>query len=508
MGTISELSYPLDLVRLDPGLGEPIHRQLCGQLRELILGGAVAADTRLPSIRAMAAELGISRNTVIAALDQLSAEGLIEARRGAGTRVAPEIVLGPKDATPDDGGGADLSRRGRLMSAQPRFGAIPGRTSFHPGLPDISQFPFKTWSRLLMRRARYGGEDLFGYHYILGHPHLRSAIAGFLQTMRRVRCTPGQIVVTTGGQAALDLLARVLLDEGDTVWMEEPGYLGARGAFLAAGARLAPLGVDRGGWSVDAAPAAGPALVYVTPSCQHPLGLTMPLRQRLDLLEVARQRGAWVIEDDFDGEYTFRGHPQPAMQGLTDHRKVIYVGTFAKVLFPAMRLGFMVVPEDIAEKMRVLLSLTGQFAPLLLQAALADFIEQGYFFRHLNRMRRLYGRRRAAFTERFRDDLSGWLELYDGWSGIQIAAAFRHPADEGAVVDRCRAAGMNPSPLSIYYAGNAAVPGLLMGYAAVSGARMEQGLGTLRRILEAQAPPPPGTGHSGRQETPPPRRPT
>ncbi|MCB1494601.1 MAG: PLP-dependent aminotransferase family protein [Bauldia sp.] len=485
MGTVSnQLSYPLDLVALRPKNGAPLHRQLCDQLRELILEGAVPAGTRLPSIRAFAGELAISRNTVIAALDQLAAEGLLESRRGSGTHVSAAVPVAQPSGPAPAGARAELSRRGELMTAQPRVRTFPGRTAFHPGTPELAEFPFKTWSRLLSRRARFGGEDLFGYHYISGHPELRDVIASFLSAMRRVRCSPEQIVVTTGGQAALDLLARLLLAEGDTVWMEEPGYLGARAAFLGAGARLSPLTVDRDGWRVPADPKSPPRLIYLTPSCQHPLGITMPLEQRLAVLEVARAANSWVIEDDFDGEYTFRGQPLPSMQGLTDNPRVIYVGTFSKTLFPAIRLGFIVLPPDLADRIKPAISNTGQFAPLVLQAALADFIEQGYFFRHLNRMRRLYGRRRAVFLTLLDDHLGPWLAPIDGRTGIQLAAPFRAPIDDHAVVDRAAAAGINLAPLSVYFAGKPSMSGLLMGYAGVAEGEMRLLVPRLKRIFE------------------------
>lgn len=484
MGTLSQHTYPLDLVTLDAAKAMPLHRQLCDQLRDLILEGSVAAGSRLPSIRAFAGELSISRNTVITALDQLAAEGLLESRRGSGTHVARAAAISQPSGPAAGDSVARLSARGQLMISQPRVRTFPGHTAFHPGTPELAEFPFKTWSRLLSRRARFGGEDLFGYHYISGHPELREVIASFLTAMRRVRCSPEQIVVTTGGQAALDLLARLLLSEGDTVWMEEPGYLGARGAFLGAGARLWPLPVTRDGWQVPAESGQPPPrLVYLTPSCQHPLGITMPLEQRLAILDVTRAADAWIIEDDFDGEYTFRGQPLPSMQGLTDESRVIYVGTFAKTLFPAMRLGFMVLPADLADRIRPALSLTGQFAPLVLQAALADFIEQGYFFRHLNRMRRLYGRRRALFLKLLDDCLGEWLDPIDGRTGIQLAALFRTGIDDNAVSERAASAGVNLAPLSRYFAGEPAMRGLLMGYAGVEESEMERLVPLLRTII-------------------------
>jgi GntR family transcriptional regulator/MocR family aminotransferase len=485
-----QLSYPLDLVSLRSADAVPLHRQLCDQLRDLILGGSIPAESRLPSIRTFAGELAISRNTVISALDQLSAEGLLESRRGSGIHVA-RVASAARPGHDGNRSGAptpSLSPRGELMAAQPRVRTMPRRAAFHPGTPDLAEFPFKTWSRLLARHARFGAEDLFGYHYMSGYPGLRKMIAGFLTTMRRVRCTPDQIVVTTGGQAALDLLARVLLADGDTVWMEEPGYPGARGALLGAGARLLPLPVGRAGWHVPPISDPPPRLIYLTPSCQHPLGVTMPLEQRLAILDTARAANAWVIEDDFDGEYTFRGQPLPAMQGLDDESRVIYVGTFSKTLFPAMRLGFMVLPGDLAERIKAVISLTGQFAPMVLQATLADFIEEGSFFLHLNRMRRLYGRRRDHFLRLMNGMLGAWLDPIDGRTGIQIAAPFRMPIDDRKIVAVAAVSGVNLAPLSLYFHHEPRQTGLMMGYAGVPESEMDRLFPVLGAILATASP--------------------
>lgn len=481
---MADLSYPLDLVSLQPNGATPLYRQLCEQMRDLVLDGKIPAGSRLPSIRAFAGQLTISRNTVISALDQLAAEGLLESRRGSGVYVSRISETrtrqrGPAAALPSP----SLSSRGRLMAGQPRVRTFPRRSAFHPGTPELAEFPFKIWSRLLSRRARFGGQDLFGYHYISGHPELRTMIAAFLGTMRRVRCSPDQIVVTTGGQAALDLLARLLLDPGDIVWMEEPGYLGARSAFLAGGAKIAPLPVTRAGWRVPHTADPPPRVIYLTPSCQHPLGITMPLEQRLAVLDIADQANAWVIEDDFDGEYTFRGQPLPAMQGLRESSNVIYVGTFSKTLFPALRLGFMVLPENLADKIKPALSVTGQFAPLVLQAALADFISQGFFFAHLNRMRRLYSRRRRHFLDLLADELGLWLDPIDGRTGIQIASLFKGDVDDREVATIAGAAGVNLAPLSLYFIDEPRTPGLLMGYAGVNEAEMDRQFPVLRKIL-------------------------
>ena len=486
MGTlVSDLSYPLDLIGLESRHEAPLHRQLCDQIRELVLDGAIAPGSRLPSIRTFASELMVSRNTVVSALDQLSAEGLLESKRGAGIHVARFSARANKRT--NGGKGVErmppLSQRGELMASQPRVRTFPGHTAFHPGTPELAEFPFKTWSRLLTRRARFGGQDLFGYHYISGHPDLRKVIAGFLNTMRRVRCLPDQIVITTGGQAALDLLARMLISESDTVWMEEPGYLGARSAFLSAGARLWPLPVTRSGWQVPAHDAPPPRIVYLTPSCQHPLGITMPVEQRLAIMEAAAAADAWIIEDDFDGEYTFRGQPLPAMQGLSDQSRVIYVGTFAKTLFPAMRLGFLVLPGDLAERVKPAINFTGQYAPLVLQAALADFIEQGFFFVHLNKMRRLYARRRASFLRLLGEQLGEWLDPIDGRTGIQVTSILRTPIDDRKVVDLAATLSVNLAPLSLYFVTEPSQAGLVMGYAGVDVSEMERLFPILQRIL-------------------------
>ena len=288
------------------------------------------------------------------------------------------------------------------MLSQPYHHGKPGMLAFHPGMPDPDNFPFNTWARLLSRRAKLAHLDLFGTYHVKGYPPLCEAIARYLTASRGVKCEPEQIVVTNGAQSAFDLLARILIDDGDAVWMEEPGYYGAGSAFVSAGAKLSPLHVNDGRLEPRSARRPRPRLIFVTPSCHHPLGMTMPMEQRLKLLHLAEAWNAWIIEDDFDGEYRFQGQPIPALQGISASNRVVYVGTFAKVLFPAMRLGFLVVPEPIRDSIISALSVTGQFAPLLTQAALADFMNEGHFTRHLRRMRRLYAERRPYFLERGR----------------------------------------------------------------------------------------------------------
>jgi GntR family transcriptional regulator/MocR family aminotransferase len=359
---------------------------------------------------------------------------------------------------------------------------------FHPGMPDSEYFPFAAWSRFLARRASFSGQSLFGTYHVAGHPDLRRAIADYLKTARGVACTPDQIVITTGAQAALDLLARLLTDPGDEAWVEEPGYYGAQSAFVAAGASLLPLYVTEAGWALETPPSRRLRVAYVTPSCHHPLGATMRMEQRLRLLEIAQTHDFWIIEDDFDGEYRFQGQPIPAMQGSDLSQRVIYVGTFAKILFPALRLGFMVLPAALTPGVTRAISTTGQFAPLVLQAALADFIEQGYMTRHLRRMRRIYAERQQMFRALWADQLSRWGELGKSEAGIQIVALLNPEIDDVRTAHAARARGVNVSPLSMQYSHAQPRSGLLIGYAAADFRSMRRGVEVLRDVFHEQAP--------------------
>jgi GntR family transcriptional regulator/MocR family aminotransferase len=479
-----EGSLQLDFLMLDRSAPVALHRQLYDALKAAITGRILPGGAALPSTRGLAQDLGLARNTVTSAYDQLVAEGYLVSSKGARPRVVdlPVVTAGSADDQPVPDC-QSLSERGALMMRQPAHHGEPGRMIFHPGMPDNEHFPFGTWSRLLSRRSNFAGDTLFGTYNVAGHPALLSAIASYVKAARGVRCTPAQIVVTTGAQAALDLLARLLLDPGDTVWMEEPGYYGAQSAFVAAGARLLPLPVDENGWHFDAAAARKPRLIYVTPSCQHPLGATMRMEQRLRLLDIAESRNAWVIEDDFDGEYRFQGQPIPAMQGSDNAQRVIYIGTFAKMLFPALRLGFMVVPRSLVPGISRALSITGQFAPLLLQAALADFIEQGHMARHLRRMRRIYAQRRQVFRRLWAEEISPLARLVDTESGIQILGYLGDGLNDVEVAARARASGVNVSPLSIQYRHGPARNGLLIGYAAADETTMRRGLASLRDAM-------------------------
>ena len=350
-------------------------------------------------------------------------------------------------------------------------------------VPSLSMYGAAFWQGVRI----LPGETLFGTYHVAGLPALRKAVAVYLRTARGVRCTADQIVITTGAQAAFDLLARLLLDPGDCVWMEEPGYFGAQSAFVAAGAKLAPLRVGLDGWQMDQPPHSA-RLFFVTPACQHPLGVTMRMEQRLRLLEIAEHSNAWVIEDDFDGEYRFQGQPIPAMQGSDQSGRVIYVGTFAKILFPALRLGFMVLPPELHERIPHALSTTGQFAPLLLPAALADFITEGHMTRHLKRMRRIYAARRQRIHELTEIKISGGG--YTHFFGRRVSRSSpcsgrvwmtgvspRKRDGSGSMFCHCPSITRHGHPEQ----------GLVLGYAACDKSQTEHGLRKLREAIDRSA---------------------
>ena len=464
-------------IGLDRDAGTPLHRQLYDRIRALILDRALAPDSRLPSTRTLAAELGVSRNTVLAAFDQLAAEGYLVGAVGSGSYVAtalPDAMPAPgaSGARPRAGRGPGLSRRGRALAGVSRM-RRPTTGAFPPGLPALDLFPTRLWARLLARPWRRPGTALLGPGEAAGDPELRCAIAAYLRPARALDCDAAQVIVVSGAQQGLDLAARLLLDPGDLALVEEPGYRALNGPLIAAGARIVAAPVDGEGIDIGAGArhAEGARLVCVTPSHQFPLGVTMSLGRRLALLDWAAATDAWILEDDYDSEYRYGGRPLAALQGLDRAGRVVYVGSFSKVMFPSLRLGYLVVPPDLAEPFARARAALDDHPPAATQAALARFIVEGHFASHLRRMRRLYAERQAALVAAGARHLDGLLTIAASEAGMHLVAGLRpelaRRMDDREASLRAARAGIAAPPLAAHYRAAPDRRGLLLGYAAV-----------------------------------------
>lgn len=483
---------------LDPMAEIPLHKQLYEGLRDTILRGQLSAGTRLPSTRAYALELGVSRGTVQLAFEQLIAEGYLSGRTGSGTYVASsfpseEVERPVKNSQYCRFESAErhISQRGRAWLSAPFFPRpqlVPGKgiqRAFRVGMPDVDAFPLKIWQQLLMRSWRYMQHDLFDHQYAAGYRPLREAIASYLATARGVSCTAEQVIIVNGSQQGIDLAARVLLNPGEQVWLEDPGYIGARGALLGAEAELVPVPIDAEGLIVQAGQMRAPhaRLAVVTPSHQFPLGVTMSMTRRLSLLEWAHTTGAWILEDDYDSEFRYVGRPLAALQGIDRAHRVIYLGTMSKVLLPAVRLGYLVVPPDLVDAFVAAHLFTDMYLPLLEQIALAVFLDEGHFVRHIRHMRQLYRERQALFVEVAKQLLAGILELRPDVAGMHLIGWLPPERDDRQVARAASRVSVDVSPLSLYTLEALQRPGILLGYTAVGPQEMRAGLERLASIL-------------------------
>lgn len=480
---------------VDATSSTPLFRQLYDGWRQAILDGQFAPGTKLPSTRALAAHLGVSRNTVHLAFEQLIAEGYLEGRQGAGTYVSdvlPEERLNFSSETPhiDEliAQRLPLSRRSiQLLQAYPTLNQRDRRiaNAFKHGLPALDQFPRQIWQRLLVRSWRDGGDALLRYSE--DYLPLRQAIAGYLGTARGVRCTADQVILIAGAQQGIDLTTKVLLEPGQAVWVEDPGYRGAHGAMIAAGAHPVPVPVDAEGLNVAAGIAryATAKLTHVTPSHQYPMGMTMSLRRRLELLEWASRAQAWILEDDYDSEYRYTGRPLAALQGLDREQRVIYLGTFSKVLFPALRLAYLVVPPDLVEAFASMRFFATRHPPMLEQVTLAAFIAEGHFARHIRRMRALYAQRQTLLVEAARDELAGLLRVLPAAAGMHLLGWLPPDRNDTQASQQAAAQGVYADPLSAYNIKARTEPALILGYTAVGEQAIRAGVRRLALALRA-----------------------
>jgi GntR family transcriptional regulator / MocR family aminotransferase len=475
--------------------GRPLHRWLYDELRQAILTGRLRAGARLPSSRSLAQQHHLSRTTVVAVYEQLQAEGYAVSRMGSGTVVAhplPDSLVQAQRAAarrPATASSAPLSRQATTILGRPQRPDDPFQP-FAVCVPGVDTFPVDEWARLTTRRLRLSRSGLLANGDPRGWKPLREAVAAHLNATRSVRCTTDQVVIVSGTQQAFDLIARLTLNPGDPVWMEEPGYPGAAGAFAAAGVRLVPVPVDGSGLNIRAGEKREnhPRLIYVTPAHQFPLGVTLSLERRLALLEFAHQAKAWIFEDDYDGEFRYDVRPIGALQGHDRRGLVIYAGTFNKMMFPTLRLGYLVLPPRLIDAYLALRDVVDRYLPSLEQAVLADFILEGQFDRHVRRSRALYQERRDALLAAAERHLAPFMTLQSTPAGFQLLASLHGGLTDHQVRECAQKEGVTIKPLSRFYSDPKTAPHdkLLLGFAAFIPKAIES---SARRLAQALSIP-------------------
>ncbi|HJZ76102.1 MAG TPA: PLP-dependent aminotransferase family protein [Vicinamibacterales bacterium] len=503
------------LIRLDRRAGSALQRQIYSEIRRAVLDGVVQPGARLPSSRALADDLAVSRTTTLLAFEQLTAEGYLVGRHGSGTFVAHEL---PDDLPRINGARQrltsvkhpPLSRRGlALTSTPPPARRMPGPPrAFRLGAPAVDLFPLRLWSQLINRRLRSLTLAQLDYNEPGGFRPLREAIADHVQSARGTRCRADEVLIVGGTQRGLELICDLVLDVDDEAWLEEPGYPGARAAMVGAGARIVPVPVDEEGLSVVVgARLAGRArLVYVTPSNQFPLGVPMSLPRRLALLRWAGAARAWVLEDDYDSEFRYGARPIPCLHGLDEDGRVIYVGSFSKTLFPALRLGFLIVPSDLQRRLVSARRAADVHPPLLEQAALADLMSEGHFDRHLRRMRAAYRERLDALTDAAARHCGGALALRPVRTGLHAVADLMS-VDAERVHQAAAARGVEVTPLAHYYLGRPrsmmadarSTNAIVLGFGSVRPDALRRGMEQLASAIEAAERPEASGAHVRRR---------
>lgn len=480
----------LPLVLEPRGADAPAGQWLCAALRTEILESRLRPGTRLPATRELADQYALSRGTIVAAFDQLRSEGYLEGRIGSGTYVArnlPQVALTVSPRVGLRPASRKLSSYGRRVRPFPGLGHRPMR-AFRANQPALDLFPTTLWAQVASRRMRRATPDHLEGNPPLGFRPLREAVADYLVSSRGVRCTADQIAIVSGVQEALDLVARLFLDPGDKVVMENPGYIGATLVFEALGARISPARLDAEG--IKLRPGDDPArLIYVTPAHQFPVGVSMSIARRLELLEWARKSNAVILEDDYDSEFRYSGRPLPAMQGLDRHGVVIFSGSFSKVLFPSLRLGYLVLPPDLVDSVAAIESVTNRHAPTLSQAVLCDFMTGGHFARHIRRMREIYSERLAVLLESAKLRLDGLLEVSNVEAGLQTAGWLSHGISGEAATAAAAERRVEVGALSAYSLGGYDREGLQLGFAAVDTHEIRRGVKDLAAALESLVKP-------------------
>jgi GntR family transcriptional regulator / MocR family aminotransferase len=488
-----------EMIQLDRASHEPLHEQLYRQIRDELSSASFNNNSsRLPSSRDLAVDLGVSRFTVNVAFSRLHSEGYLQSRIGSGTFVAeplPEIFLSARTAKAEP----HIERAPRLSD---RVRNIPDRragkqfdlgiagppgVTFVPAVAALDEFPIAIWERLRAQVLAKKGAHLLQYASSRGDPDLRKALATYLCDHRGARCHPDQIIITAGTQQAMMISAMALVNRGEVAWIEDPGFYQARRTLGFAGATLVPRPVDREGITI-ARPSKqrSPKIIYVTPSHQFPLGMTMSLSRRTALIDFARKCDAFIFEDDHNSEFRYTGPPLPCLQGLDNAGRVIYAGTMSKILYPSLRLGYILAPEQLVEPMIKIRAVMDQHSPAIDQATLARFLTEGFFLSHIKRMRKLYSDRREFFIEQFNNLLSKYFILEIPEAGLHFVAWLRRKADLPLITRVCNEINMRPSPLSSCFMKAEAEPALTFGFAAWSRAQIREGLSKFAAALNSK----------------------
>lgn len=522
------------LIHVDQSSGVALHRQIYDSIRGAILSGRLRSGEKLPSTRALSKTLGIARATVTMSFDSLLSEGYIEASVGAGTfvsRALPEELMRPAEPSVDPATleastpkvkarvrgrkRKDVGEQGSASEAQGaadadkvqgyrlswyatalrsrqwlNFSADEPEVQLSFGRPAMTEFPMRVWNQLLLHHARKRNLGLLDSPAnAAGFMPLREQLAAYLSRVRAVACTPEQVIIVNGSQQGIDLVARVLIDRGDDVCIEDPGYIGAQKSFEAMGANVLPIPVDKQGISVDtlkehekAKPGFSPQLVYVTPSHQSPTGVVLSVPRRLELISWARRVGAYIVEDDYDSEYRYKGRPIPALAGLDHAGTVIYIGTLSKVLFPSLRLGYLVVPLDLAEVFTRAKWLTDRHSPLLEQQVLSDFIRLGHLERHIRKMRNLYEEKRKLVIEALKTHFEGKATVLGDAAGINVVVRIPSELNDEEIVSRAKTAGIGISSTAHCYLGEPPRGEFQINYAHLNEEAIEYCVEALARI--------------------------
>ena len=491
MSSRTQLGGVATLISVNRAAERPLYKQIYDAFRARILNRELRPGQLVPSTRQLAGELRVSRLPVLNAYAQLLAEGYFESRVGAGTFIASALPeeparRKPKTAATTTPGPRAVAARASSLPAYEKPSWTDGLGPFQVGHPELEAFPLKTWSRLMARHSRKMRPRELRYGDAMGSETLRGALAVYLRTSRAVRCETDQIMIVSGSQQALDITARVLLDPGAPVWVEEPGYWLVHHVLKAAGCLAVPVPVDQEGLNVSEGIGLSPTAraAFVAPSHQYPLGVTMSAARRLQLLEWASKAGSWVVEDDYDSEYRYESPPLSSLQGLDSDSRVIYVGTFSKVLFPSLRLGYIVIPPDLVDRFAAVRQAMDLCPSSINQAVLAEFIREGHFARHIRKMRQVYAERRQALVREIERELYPACTIVGGGAGMHLTVMLDGRVRDTEVAARAAEKRLRLSALSLSYVGDAPRQGFVLGFGNTRASEIPGAIRLLKKLLK------------------------